>query len=148
MTGHESTASYKKKNPYQGYRFLVELEGLTIGGFSEVSGLSAETKVAVVKEGGVNDHQHKVPEATEYGNLILKRGITDSRHLWKWYRDVVMGKVARKNIFVILLDAAGNESWRWMFSNAYPVKWTGPDLKADLAAVALESVEIAHDGIS
>lgn len=148
MSGKQKGVSFGRKNPYQGFRFLVELEGLTIGGFSEVSGLSAETKVTVIKEGGVNDHQHRIPEATEYGNLILKRGITDSRHLWKWHQDVVKGKVARKNIFVILLDAAGNERWRWMFSNAYPVKWTGPDLKADNSAVALESVEIAHEGIS
>jgi phage tail-like protein len=135
-------------NPYMGYRFLVEFEGVTIGGFSEVSGLQAETKVATVKEGGVNDHLHKIPEGTEYQNLTLKRGITDSKRLWLWYRDVVLGKVVRRNIFVILLDAAGNEKWRWLFANAYPVKWVGPDLKADSAAVGLESVEIAHDGIS
>lgn len=134
-------------NPYMGYRFLVEFEGLTIGGFSEVSGLQAETKVASVKEGGVNDHLHKIPEGTEYQNLTLKRGITDSKHLWLWYRDVVLGKVIRRNIFIVLLDSAGNERWRWMFANAYPVKWIGPDLKADSAAIGIESVEIAHDGI-
>jgi len=134
-------------NPYMGYRFLVEFEGVTIGGFSEVSGIQAETKVASVKEGGVNDHLHKIPEGTEYQNLTLKRGITDSRLLWLWYRDVVLGKVVRRNIFVVLLDAAGNERWRWLFANAYPVKWVGPDLKADSTTVGIESVEIAHDGI-
>jgi len=134
-------------NPYMGYRFLVEFEGVTIGGFSEVSGLQAETKVATVKEGGVNDHLHKIPEGTEYPNLTLKRGITDSKLLWLWYRGVVRGKVVRRNIFVILLDASGNEKWRWLFANAYPVKWVGPDLKADSAAVAFESVEIAHEGM-
>lgn len=135
------------RNPYMGYRFLVEFEGVTIGGFSDVSGLQAETKVTTFKEGGVNDHIHKIPEGTEHPNLVLKRGITDSRLLWLWHRGVVLGKVIRRNIFVVLLDAQGDERWRWLFINAYPVKWVGPDLKADSAAVGLESVEIAHDGI-
>jgi phage tail-like protein len=137
----------RRVDPYQGFRFLVELEGIVIGGFSEVSGLQAETKVTSIKEGGVNDHVHKIPEGTEYPNLVLKRGLTDSRLLWYWHQGVVNGKVMRRNIFVVLLDGDGNEAWRWIFLNAYPVKWVGPDLKADSNAVAVESLEIAHDGM-
>jgi phage tail-like protein len=138
--------SRARRDPYSGFRFLVELNGLVIGGFSEVSGLQSETKVLTVKEGGVNDHVHKFPEATEQSNLILKRGMTDSRTLWIWHRAVANGRIIRAVISVILLDENGNEAWRWAFSGAYPIKWAGADLKADSNATAVETLEIAHNG--
>lgn len=116
-------------------------------GFSEVSGLQAETKVISIKEGGINDRVHKIPEGTEYSNLVLKRGLTDSKSLWLWHQDVIKGKIKRRNIYLNILDSQGNIKWTWGFLDAYPVKWTGPDLKADSNAVAIESLEIAHEGI-
>jgi len=59
----------------------------------------------------------------------------------------VNGKFERKSGFIILMDSEGNEKWRWSFERAYPVKWTGPDLKADSSAVAVETLELAHNGI-
>ncbi|PKM82004.1 MAG: phage tail protein [Firmicutes bacterium HGW-Firmicutes-14] len=137
-----------RKDPYAGFMFLVEVGGLVVGGFSEVSGINAETEVEEYREGGVNDYVHRLPKITKYPNLILKRGITDSDTLWKWYRNVAAGKVERKNGSVILLDYAGNEKWRWNFSQAYPVKWSGPDLKADNSLVAVETLELAHNGLT
>jgi phage tail-like protein len=136
----------EKMDPYSGFRFLVEKDGLVIGGFSEVSGLSSETRVLVIKEGGVNDHVHKFPEATEYPNLILKRGLTDCKKLWTWYRQVANGQIDRATVSVILLDANGDEACRWAFWGAYPIKWIGPELKADSNAIAIEALEIAHNG--
>lgn len=137
----------KRNDPYLNFRFLVEIQGLIVGGFSEVSGLQAETEVEEIREGGVNDHVHKLPKITKYTNITLKRGITDSDVLWKWHQKVVRGLFLRKSGFIILLDSEGNEKWRWHFIDAYPVKWTGPDLKADSSTVAVESVEITHNGI-
>jgi len=137
----------ERKDPYLSFRFLVELQSLIVGGFSEVSGLQAETEIEEIREGGVNDYVHKLPKITKYSNITLKKGITDCDTLWKWHQDVVNGKVERKTVFVVLMDSEGNEKWRWSFERAYPVKWQGPDLKADSSAVAVETLELAHNGI-
>ena len=137
----------RRENPYLSFRFLVEVQGLLVGGFSEVSGLQAETETEEVREGGVNDHIHKLPKMTRHQNIILKRGITDSETLWKWHNDVVSGKVERKTVFIILMDSERNEVWQWYLERAYPVKWTGPELRADSSTVAVEALELVHDGI-
>ena len=64
------------------------------------------------------------------------------------HHDVIMGKAQRRTIHLVLLDSDGSEKWRWSFEKAYPVKWIGPDLKSDASAIALESLEIAHNGFS
>lgn len=133
-------------DPYLGYNFLVEIQGLIVGGFSEVSGLQAETEIEEIKEGGVNDHIHKVPRMTKHQNVVLKRGLTDSDILWYWHQDVINGKVERKSVFIVILDHEGSEKWRWSFVNAYPIKWTGPELKSDSKAVAIEAIELVHGG--
>jgi phage tail-like protein len=138
----------RKKDPYLSFRFLVEVQGLVVAGFSEVSGLSAETEVDEQREGGVNEFVHKLPKLTKYPNLTLKWGLTDSDVLWKWHHDVKTGRVKRANVHLVLLDSEGNEKWRWSFEKAYPIKWIGPDLKSDGSSVALESLEIAHNGFS
>ena len=137
----------ERKDPYLSFRFLVEIQGLIVGGFSEVSGIQAETETEDIQEGGVNDYVHKLPKITKYPNITLKRGITDCDALWKWHQDVVNGKVERKTVFIILLDCEGNEKWRWYFERAYPVKWAGSDLNADSSTVAVETLELAHEGI-
>lgn len=138
----------RKKDPYLSFRFLVEIQGVVVAGFSEVSGLSAETEFDEQREGGVNEFVHKLPKLTKYPNLTLKRGITDSEVLWQWHYDVKRGRVKRTTLHLVLLDSEGGEKWRWSFEDAYPVKWMGPDLKSDSSAVALESLEIAHNGFS
>jgi len=90
---------------------------------------------------------HKLPKITKYPNITLKRGITDSDVLWKWHQEVISGLFMRMSGFIILLDSKGEEKWRWHFVDAYPVKWTGPDLKADSSTVAVETLELAHNGI-
>nr|CBH39152.1 conserved hypothetical protein [uncultured archaeon] len=137
----------ERNDPYLNFRFLVEIQGLIVGGFSEVSGLQAETETEEIQEGGVNDYVHKLPKITKYPNITLKRGITDSEALWKWHQEVVNGIIMRKSGFIILMDSEGNEKWRWSFEDAYPVKWQGPDLKADSSAVAVETLELAHNGL-
>jgi phage tail-like protein len=134
----------ERKDPYLSFRFLVEIQGLIVGGFSEVSGLQAETETEEIREGGVNDYVHKLPKITKYPNITLKRGITDSDALWNWHQDVVNGIIIRKSGFIILLDGEGNEKWRWSFERAYPVQWTGPELRADSNTVAVESIELAY----
>ena len=135
-------------DPYKVFRFVVEINGIQVGGFSEVTGLEVRTEVDEQREGGVNDYVHKIPKETRYPNLTLKRGITDATGLWDWHQQIVQGDIQRKTVSVILRDAQQQEKWRWIFRDAYPVKWNGTDLNATGNTVAVESVELAHHGMT
>lgn len=136
-----------KPYPYTAFRFRIEIGGITVAQVSEVSGLQLETETEPYEEGGVNDFVHQLPKRTKYQHITLKRGITDLDEMWKWHQEVVNGKFTRKNGSVLLLDSRGEEKWRWNFSQAYPVKWTGPELRSNSGTVAFEAVELAHNGI-
>ena len=138
-----------RNDPYGGFGFLIEFEGLIAGGFSEVSGLQIETTIEAFKEGGLNDYQHKLPGPTNYpSNLVLKSGVTDYLMMWSWYDDVRAGNIKRRNGSIYLLDRKGLPAMWWDVEGAYPVKWSGPELRADSNAVAVETVEFVHRGIS
>lgn len=134
--------------PELAFRFKVELDGLLIADFAEVSGLEAETEVHTLREGGVNEYEHHFFTIRRYPPLVFKRGFTNSPELWNWYEATIKGKFQRKNGSIILLDAHGQESYRWSFLQSYPVKWIGPQLKADVSEVAIESLEIVHQGLT
>ncbi len=136
----------RKEDPYLNFRFLLEIDGLIRGGFSEVSGLQVEVDTEDYQEGGVNDFVHKLPKGVRLQNLILKRGMTDSDVLWKWHEDVINGKIEFKSGRIIILDYEGTEKLQWRFKDAFPVKWVGPDLRADGNNVAIETLELIHKG--
>jgi len=141
-------AAGSRVDPFRGYNFAVEIEGLVAGGFSEVSGLEVDLEVEEYREGGVNGFVHKRAGPARYpSNLILKRGASDSKVLWNWYWDVVQGTIDRKNVSILLMNEAGEEKVRWNFEQAYPVKWTGPGLRAAGNDVAIEILELAHKGL-
>jgi phage tail-like protein len=137
-----------RNDPYVSFFFVVEIDGLLVGGFSEVSGLQVETEVEEYREGGRNDYVHKFPKGSKQSTITLKRGITDSDTLWKWHQAVVQGGFSRQSGRIILRDARGNEKWHWLFVDAYPVKWVGPDLSGDGSAIAIETLELAHNGLT
>jgi phage tail-like protein len=138
-----------RNDPHMSYNFLVEVEGLIVGGFSEVTGLQVETVVETYREGGLNEYEHKLAGPTRYpANLILKHGLSDIETLWDWHQDVMRGKIIRKNGTIYLLDGQQLPAMWWDFMEAYPVKWTGPDLRADSGVVAVETVELVHRGIA
>ncbi len=137
----------ERNDPYMGYRFLVEIDGLIVGGFTDVSGLDITVDTEDYREGGVNDHVHKLSKGVKQQNITLKRGLSDSDVLWKWHRDTVNGKIKRKMGRIVLLNSMGNEKWFWTFEDAWPVKWSGPELKADSDSVAIETLELSHNGI-
>lgn len=144
-----------RRDPYLGYRFLVEVDSLVVGGFSEVSGLAVRMKPRTYEEGGVNTYTHKLPTRYEHPNLVLKQGLTDAHELWDWMQEAVADvpvptprSSLRKNVRVLLQDGTGVESWGWEFRDAYPVSWEGPELRADQGTVAVETLELAHRGLS
>lgn len=135
------------EDPSAAYLFRIELDGLLVAGFTEVSGLEAETNVEEYWEGGLNGYVHHFPSATRYPRLVLKRGITSSNELWEWYESVMTGSLKRKDGSVILNDYDGVEIWRWNFFEAYPVKWIGPELSSSSGQIAFEALEIVHNGL-
>lgn len=135
-----------RKDPYHGFRFLVECEGLVTGGFTRVKGLARETKFESFREGGVNDFDHKLASATTYPPLVLEHGLAD-KTLWNWHRAVSEGDITRRKISIILKDERGNEAWRWHADGAFPVKWSVSDLDAANSQVTVETVEIVHHGL-
>lgn len=134
-------------DPYMSFRFVVVIEGIIEAGFSEVSGLQVNTQVEDFREGGVNNYVHKLPKETTFENLTLKKGLADYSQLWIWHKDVVNGKIKRKTIHIFMSDynITGIPRY-WSFKEAYPIKWTGPELKAEGSAVAFETIEFAHHG--
>jgi phage tail-like protein len=137
-----------RTDPYRGFNFLVEIDGITQAGFSEVSGLDATTDPVDYREGNDPNHVRKLTGLNKYSPITLKRGITDSDELWKWRKTVLNGKAERKNGSIVLLDEAGAEKLRWNFVNAWPSKWTGPALNATSTAIAIETLEITHEEVT
>jgi phage tail-like protein len=136
-----------RSDPYQGCNFVIEIEGLLVGGFSECRGLEVETELFDYREGGVNDYTHRFAGATKSGPLVLKHGLTSSDGLWRWYQMTAAGQVVRRNGTVFLLDDAHGAVIQWDFKDAFPYKWTGPELRAEAAGIAFETVELAHRGL-
>jgi phage tail-like protein len=135
-------------DPYRGFKFLVEIDGITQAGFQECSGLDATTDAVDYREGSDPNHVRKLTGLNKFSAITLKRGITDSDELWRWRQTTLDGKTARKNGSIILLNEAGEEKLRWNFRDAWCSKWTGPSLNATSTAVAVESVEITHEELS
>ena len=135
-------------DPYRGFNFLVEIDGITQAGFQEVSGLDASTDAVDYREGADPNHVRKLTGLNKYSAITLKRGVTDSDELWRWRKAVIDGRAERKNGSIILLDESGAEKIRWNFANAWPSKWTGPSFNATSTAVAVETLEITHEEVA
>lgn len=138
----------KRNDPYGQFNFLVEIDGVVQGGFSEVSGLTTDANIIEYREG--NEQQgttRKLPGLMKYNNIVLKRGWTKDKALWEWRKKVIEGKTSRASGSVVLLDEARNEALRWNFREGWPSKWEGPGLNAKTSEVAIETLEIAHEGL-
>ena len=136
-----------RNDPYPSFRFRVEIDNIIVANVSEVSGLQIEIETEPYREGGVNGFVHNFPKGIKYQPFVLRRGITDPDFLWNWYKAVRTKRITRKNVTVVLMDSAGVDKLRWTFQGAYPIKWTGPALKADSNTIAFESIELVHQGI-
>ena len=138
-----------RSDPYLNYRFVVQVGSLLFGGFSEVTGLEVELQTETYEEGGVNTHVHTLPTRFDYPNLVLQRGMTDSQALWRWIEGGIdgNGSVTRQDGTIFMLDESGVPTWGWGFERAYPVTWSGPELRADSADVAVERLELTHEGL-
>lgn len=134
-------------DPYGNFNFLVEIDGITRAAFQECSGFDATIDVTEQREGGDNQTVRKLPGLTKYSNIQLKWGMTDDDELYDWHRKAVLGDIERKNGSIVLLNRKGEEVKRWNFVRAWPTKWDGPDFNATSSEVAIESLEIVHEGL-
>jgi phage tail-like protein len=140
--------AFERKDPFFGYNFAVELDGITRMGFKDCGGLDSTTGAAKYREGtDATLAQRQIPGLLSFSNISLKRGLTDDHALWDWRDGVATGKAVRRTISIILRDEKGEEKIRWNIKNAWPVKWTGPTFDATSEAVAIETLELAHEGI-
>ncbi len=135
-----------RPDPVGELRFKVRLPGVELGRFRECTGLAAEIEVKDYNEGGVNDRVHKLPTRMKYPNLVLKRGVTYEDALLKWLWKT-QREAQRINVTVSLVGPDGKDVRSWVFNEAFPIKWTGPNMNASSNQVATETLEIVHAGL-
>ena len=129
-------------------RFYVEMENRITASFSECSGMSVKIKREAVFEGGVNNQQRILVGQTEYTDVTLKRGTTDSMVFWDWLQKTSRpGKKERRNINILVFNQAGETMRCWTLFGAIPVGWKAPALQASSNAVALEELTLAYEGL-
>ena len=135
--------------PYRSFGFRVEIQGLDAGGFSEVTGFDATFDVVEYREGNYKENTpRKLPGLMKYGNVVLKWGTSSNMVLYNWLQDIYGGKVEQKTVTISVQNNEGDPAPSWQLVNAWPVKYTSPDLNATASEVAFESIELAHEGLT
>lgn len=137
-------------DPFMGSNFRLEISGIQVAGFSEVT-IPDLTISEVNYREGTDGETRKLSGMPETGTVTLKRGITDSTELYDWFKDIAAlgaNLVLRKSISIILVDPAGNEKVRWNCEKAWPSKYETGSLDAKSAEVLIETLEIQTEGMS
>lgn len=137
-----------RSDPYRAHNFRIELDGIDRGGFRECTGLETTTTPIDYREGTDALTVRRLPGLVTYAVIVLRWGITDDPELYAWRKRVMDGDVDRRNGSIVLLDETGVERLRWNFAEAWPSRWTGPSFNAAGNEVAIESLEVTHEGIS
>ncbi len=153
-----------RSDPFPAFRFYITLvdsssalakvmsgisaiANFAIGGFSECSGLEASVEIHEYKEGGVNDYVHKFATRAGSSNITLRRGVGFTDDLWLWHYEYTQGRGKRRDGIIALQSALGVPVKVWVFKRGIPLRWTGPSLDATQNAVAIEALEITHEGL-
>lgn len=152
------------EDPIPGYRFVVTLDPadaylppaqaalltlVALGQFSQAKGLGAELEVLPYAEGGVNDRVHQLPVRHSWNRITLSRGVARDPGLWFWYlAGLTQSLGARRDGAIVLLTPEGVPAIAWAFRAGLAARWSGPELDAMQDAVAVESLEIAHEGLT
>jgi phage tail-like protein len=142
-------ATGERRDPYRGFNFELQIDGIASGAFSEVSGLTEEGDSVDYREGTDKKNRvRKLMALRKSTNLSLKKGYTQDKSLWQWYANIVNGVPDRRNVTIVLLNEAREPVLRWHAENAWPNKIEGPAFKASGNEVAMESVELVHEGLT
>jgi phage tail-like protein len=142
-------ATAERRDPYRSFNFQLEIDGVPLGAFSEVSGLTAEGDAVDYREGtDVQQNVRKLPGLRKYSNITLKRGYTQDKSLWRWYGNIVNGQPDRRDVTIVLMNEARQPVLRWHAESAWINKIEGPSFKAAGNEIAMESVELVHEGLT
>ena len=146
--GEPTPRTRLRTDPSPAFHFRIEIDGLTRAAFRECHGLISETEVFEIAEGGLNHVTHRLPGRSTYSPITLARGWTLDLDLWRWRRQVIEGSPdAARGGDVVIVDSTGEETARWTFVRGWPSRWEGPVLVAGISAVAVEVIEIVHEGL-
>jgi phage tail-like protein len=145
--------AHRDTDPFANFNFLLESGGLIQAGFSECTGLNSETNIIEYREGADDTTVRKLTGLGKYGNVTLKRGVGGGTQMFEWRRMVKepsddAAREPRRNISIILLDEKRTERVRYNLKNAWPSKWMGPDFKAAANEIAIEQLELCHEGVT
>lgn len=139
-----------RQDPYKGFRFRVEIQGIQQMGFMECSSVGSHIEVVEYREGGEPATVRKLTGKVSYPDITLKWGMTDNQELYQWHLQAVKGNITRQSGSVVQLDDTGTEKLRWNFFNAWPCKWDGSnfsgkgnDVSIETLTLSCERVEIA-----
>ncbi|MDQ3773289.1 MAG: phage tail protein [Pseudomonadota bacterium] len=136
-----------RNDPLRNFRFRLEIGGISEAHFSEVTGFDITSDVIDYREGDEPTHVRKFPGLTKYGNVTLKRGITDSMDLYKWHKDIVAGNIHRETVAIVVLDELGADKARFNIAEAWPSKYDPMDLNAKGNDVSIETLELSNEGV-
>ena len=141
----------RESDPLVGWQFVLEVNKLPVGYFSEVDGIGAETEIIEHKtldKNGVEVIQ-KIPGSLKWNDVTLKRGITNSLAIYEWRKLVELGKMkdARLNCTIKMKDRDYSDAAEWTFDQAWPSKVSGPNLRADSTEVGVEEMTLVHEGM-
>ncbi len=140
-------AAGERKDPFKAYNFELEIGGKRAG-FQECSGLDSSQDPIEYREGNEKTLTvRKLPGLVKYSNITLKYGVTDDTSLWEWLTQAVTGDAKRVDGTISLLDDKQQKKVTWKFVSGWPTKWTGATFNATSNEVAIETLEIAHEGI-
>ena len=145
-------ATGTRTDPYRQFNFLVEIDGVGTFGFSEVSGLTTDTNVIEYREGSEvangESTTRPLPGLIKYNNIVFKRGLTKDLWAYNWWLKVIQGQTSPASGSITLLDEARKPKLRWKFSGGWPSKWEAPPLNEKTNEIAIESMEITHEGLT
>lgn len=138
-----------RNDPLRNMRFAVEFDGVRQAGFSDVAIGETTTDAVDYREGGDPMHVRKLPGLTKFGNITLKKGVTDSMDLFNWHKQILAGQIGsnRKQVTIVVIDEAGKDKARFVVSEAWPLKYDPSDLNAKGNEVFIEVLELVNEGI-
>jgi phage tail-like protein len=138
----------QRRDPFRTFNFQLEIDGIPLGAFSEVSGLTTTTEAVDYREGtDLNPSVRKLTGMTKQGTVTLKRGQTPDLSLVQWHQNIVNGLPDRRNVTIVLLNEQRQAVLRWHAAEAWPTKMDVSGFKAAANEIAMESIELVHEGL-
>ena len=138
----------RRDDPYLNFNFRVEIDGLEVAGFSEVQVPEGRIEAIAYREGTDRSSAARLlPGRVEWEPVVLRRGFAGDPALFEWWNELVQGNLSRKNVAIVLLDEQRRDVARWLVRRAWPSKLVGPDLRGLGNEVAIETLELSHEGV-